>query len=118
MSYLYADGNLYYFMDTETFEQIPVSKELLGDNLNYIKEGMVCRIVSYKGTIFGIEPPTFVELLVTECEPGVRGDTATNATKTAKVESGYEVRVPLFINEGDIIRIDTRTGDYMDRVKN
>ena len=118
MSYLYADGNLYYFMDTETFEQIPVSKDLLGDNLNYIKEGMVCRIVSYKGTIFGIEPPTFVELLVTECEPGVRGDTATNATKTAKVESGYEVRVPLFINEGDIIRIDTRTGDYMDRVKN
>lgn len=118
MSYLYADGNLYYFMDTETFEQIPVSKELLGDNLNYIKEGMVCRIISYKGTIFGIEPPTFVELLVTECEPGVRGDTATNATKTAKVESGYEVRVPLFINEGDIIRIDTRTGDYMDRVKN
>ena len=118
MSYLYADGNLYYFMDTETFEQIPVSKELLGDNLNYIKEGMVCRIVSYKGTIFGIEPPTFVELLVTECEPGVRGDTATNATKTAKVESDYEVRVPLFINEGDIIRIDTRTGDYMDRVKN
>lgn len=118
MSYLYADGNLYFFMDTETFEQIPVSKELLGDNLNYIKEGMVCRIVSYKGTIFGIEPPTFVELLVTECEPGVRGDTATNATKTAKVESGYEVRVPLFINEGDIIRIDTRTGDYMDRVKN
>ncbi len=118
MSYLYADGDLYYFMDTETFEQIPVSKDLLGDNLNYLKEGMVCRIVSYKGTIFGIEPPTFVELLVTECEPGVRGDTATNATKTAKVESGYEVRVPLFINEGDIIRIDTRTGEYMDRVKN
>ena len=118
MSYLYADGDLYYFMDTETFEQIPISKDLLGDNLNYLKEGMVCRIVSYKGTIFGIEPPTFVELLVTECEPGVRGDTATNATKTAKVESGYEVRVPLFINEGDIIRIDTRTGDYMDRVKN
>ncbi len=118
MSYLYADGDLYYFMDTETFEQIPISKDLLGDNLNYLKEGMVCRIVSYKGTIFGIEPPTFVELLVTECEPGVRGDTATNATKTAKVESGYEVRVPLFINEGDIIRIDTRTGEYMDRVKN
>lgn len=118
MSYLYADGDLYYFMDTETFEQIPISKDLLGDNLNFLKEGMVCRIVSYKGTIFGIEPPTFVELLVTECEPGVRGDTATNATKTAKVESGYEVRVPLFINEGDIIRIDTRTGEYMDRVKN
>ena len=118
MSYLYADGDLYYFMDTETFEQIPISKDLLGDNLNYLKEGMVCRIVSYKGTIFGIEPPTFVELLVTECEPGVRGDTATNATKKAKVESGYEVRVPLFINEGDIIRIDTRTGEYMDRVKN
>ena len=118
MSYLYADGDLYYFMDTETFEQIPISKDLLGDNLNYLKEGMVCRIVSYKGTIFGIEPPTFVELLVTECEPGVRGDTATNATKTAKVESGYEVRVPLFINEGDIIRIDTRTGEYMERVKN
>lgn len=118
MSYLYADGDLYYFMDTETFEQIPISKDLLGNNLNYLKEGMVCRIVSYKGTIFGIEPPTFVELLVTECEPGVRGDTATNATKTAKVESGYEVRVPLFINEGDIIRIDTRTGEYMDRVKN
>ena len=118
MSYLYADGDLYYIMDTETFEQIPISKDLLGDNLNYLKEGMVCRIVSYKGTIFGIEPPTFVELLVTECEPGVRGDTATNATKTAKVESGYEVRVPLFINEGDIIRIDTRTGEYMDRVKN
>lgn len=118
MSYLYADGDLYYFMDTETYEQMPINKNMLGDALDFLKENMVCRILSYKGEIFGIEPPTFVELEVTECEPGVRGDTATNATKTAKVETGAEIRVPLFINQGDVIRIDTRTGEYMERAKN
>lgn len=117
MSFLYADGELYYFMDTETYEQLPINKSILGDGVDFLKENMVCRVLSYKGDIFGVEPPTFVELEVTECEPGVRGDTATNATKTAKVETGAEIRVPLFINQGDVIRIDTRTGEYMERAK-
>lgn len=118
MSYLYNDGDIYFFMDTETYEQVPVSKDMLGDALRFLKENMVCRILSHNGDIFGIEPPTFVELEVTECEPGVRGDTATNATKTCKLETGAELRVPLFINQGDFIRVDTRTGEYMERVKN
>lgn len=118
MQYLYADGDIYYFMDMETYEQTPINKSILGEGLKFLKEEMVCRVLSYKGTVFAVEPPTFVELEVTECEPGVRGDTAQNATKTAKVETGAELRVPLFINQGDFIRIDTRTGDYMERVKN
>ncbi len=115
MEYSYNDGDLYYFMDLETYEQIPINASTLGDNFKFVKENMVCKVMSYKGNVFGVEPPNFVELLVTETEPGVRGDTATNVTKPAIVETGAEVRVPIFINEGDMIRIDTRTGTYMER---
>ena len=115
MEYSYSDGDLYYFMDLETYEMEPVNKAELGDNFKFVKEIMVCKILSYKGKVFGVEPPNFVELLITETEPGVKGDTATNATKPAKVETGAEIRVPLFINEGDMIRIDTRDGSYMER---
>ena len=115
MSYLYQDGDLYYFMDQETYEQLPFSKETIGEKLAFMKEGMVCRVVSHKGTVFSVEPPLFVELEVTETEPGGKGDTATNATKNATLETGATIRVPLFINEGEIVRIDTRTGEYMER---
>lgn len=115
MEYSYSDGDLYYFMDLETYEMEPVNKDELSDNFKFVKENMVCKILSYKGKVFGVEPPNFVELLITETEPGVKGDTATNATKPAKVETGAEIRVPLFINEGDMIRIDTRDGSYMER---
>lgn len=117
MQYLYNDGDLYYFMDTESYEQIPVNAEKLGDNFKFVTENMVCKILSYKNNVFGIEPPLFVDLVVTETEPGVRGDTATNVTKPAKLETGAEVKVPLFINEGEKIRIDTRTGEYLERSK-
>ncbi len=116
MEYSYNDGDLYYFMDQETYDQLPINASDLGDNFKFVKEGMVCRILSHKGNVFGIEPPTFVELEVTATEPGVRGDTATNVTKPATLETGAEVRVPLFVNEGDRIRVDTRTGEYMERV--
>lgn len=116
MSYLYADGDLYYFMDTETYDQVPFTKEVIGDALKFLKEGMVCKVVSYKGTVFSVEPPLFVELLITQADPGVKGDTAQNATKTAIVETGASIKVPLFVNEGETIRIDTRTGEYMERV--
>lgn len=115
MSYLYADGDMYYFMDVETYDQVPFTKAILGDALKFLKEGMVCKVVSYKGTVFSVEPPMFVELLITEAEPGVKGDTAQNAMKTAIVETGASVKVPLFVNEGETIRIDTRTGEYMER---
>ncbi len=115
MEYSYADGDLYYFMDTETWEQLPINKSVLGDNFKFVKENMVCKILSYKGNVFGVEPPNFVELKITATEPGVKGDTATNATKPATVETGAEVRVPLFINEGEVIQIDTRTGEYLGR---
>lgn len=115
MSFSYSDGDLFYFMDPESYELIPVNKNEVGDNFKFVKEEMVCKILSYKGNIFGIEPPTFVELQVVETEPGFKGNTATNATKPAKLETGAEIRVPLFINEGDTIRIDTRTGEYMER---
>jgi elongation factor P len=115
MQYLYNDGDLYYFMDVETFEQLPVNAEQVGEQLKFVKENMVCKILSFKGNIFGIEPPTFVELEVTHTEPGFKGDTATGATKPATVETGAVIKVPLFINEGDIIRVDTRTGEYMER---
>lgn len=115
MEYSYNDGDLYYFMDPESFELVPVNKSELGEGFKFVKETMVCKILSYKGKVFGMEPPTFVELQVTETEPGFKGDTATNATKPATLETGAEIRVPLFINEGDMIRIDTRTGEYMER---
>ena len=115
MQYSYEDGGLYYFMDMETYDSIPVSKEELSDNFKFVKEEMLCKVLSYKGKVFGVEPPTFVELDITATEPGVKGDTATNATKPATLETGAEIRVPLFVNEGDKIRIDTRTGEYMER---
>ncbi|HBP37739.1 MAG TPA: elongation factor P [Clostridiales bacterium] len=115
MTYLYQDGDLYYFMDVNTYEQIPFTAESIGNALKFLKENMVCKVVAYKGEIFGLEPPIFVELEITECEPGVRGDTANNATKNAVVETGAIIKVPLFINQGEIVRVDTRTGEYMER---
>ena len=115
MQFLYNDGDLYYFMDNETYEQVPISKAILDDNFKFVTENMECTVLSFKGNVFGVIPPTFVELVITQTEPGVRGDTATNVTKPAVVESGAEIRVPLFINEGEKIRIDTRTGEYMER---
>ena len=115
MEYSYADGDLYYFMDTETCELVPINASDLGDNFKFVKENMVCKILSYQGKVFGVEPPTFVVLEVTKTEPGFKGDTATNATKPATLETGAEIKVPLFINEGEMIQIDTRTGDYMGR---
>ena len=115
MQYLYNDGELYYFMDPESFEQIPINASTLGDNFKFVKENMECKVMSYKGNVFGVEPPNFVELEVTQTDPGFKGDTATNATKPATVETGAEIKVPLFIEEGDMIRIDTRTGLYMER---
>ena len=115
MEYLYSDGDLYYFMDNETYEQTPINGSVLGDAFKFVKENMICRVMSYQGNVFGIEPPNFVELMVTATEPGVRGDTATNVTKPATLETGAVIRVPLFINEGEMIRVDTRTGEYMAR---
>ena len=115
MQYLYNDGDLYYFMDMENFEQLPISPDVLGDSFKFVKENMICKVLSYKGKVFGIEPPNFVELEVTQTEPGVKGDTATNVTKPAILETGAEIKVPLFINEGEMIRVDTRTGEYMER---
>lgn len=116
MTYLYADGDLYHFMNSETYDQVAYTAEILGDALKFLKEGMVCKVVSYKGTVFSVEPPIFVELLITEAEPGVKGDTAQNATKSATLETGAVIRVPLFVNEGEMVRVDTRTGQYMERV--
>ena len=115
MEYSYSDGDLYYFMDPESYELVPINSSDLPDNFKFVKENMVCRIMSYKGKVFGVEPPNFVELQVTKTDPGFKGNTATNATKPATLETGAEVRVPLFIDEGEMIRIDTRTGEYMDR---
>ena len=115
MEYSYEDGGLYYFMDTETWESIPISADQLGDSFKFVKENMVCKILSYKGNVFGVEPPNFVELKVTKTDPGFKGDTATNATKPATLETGAEIKVPLFIDEGEVIQIDTRTGEYMGR---
>lgn len=116
MEYLYEDSGLYYFMDQETYDQIPLSQEQLGDSLKFVMENMIVKIVSYKGNVFAVEPPTFVEMKVTATEPGVKGNTATNVTKPATVESGAIITVPMFVNEGDVIRIDTRTGEYMERI--
>ena len=115
MEYLYNDGDLYYFMDQESYETVPIDRSNLGDAFRFVKANMVVKILSYKGVIFGSEAPNFVELLVTQTEPGVRGDTATNVTKPATLETGAEIRVPIFINEGEMIRVDTRTGEYMER---
>ena len=115
MEYSYSDGDLYYFMDTETYDQLPLNADKLPDNFKFVKENMLCKIISYKGNVFAVEPPTFVELEVADTEPGVRGDTATGATKNATLETGAVIRVPLFINEGEKIRIDTRTGEYIER---
>ena len=115
MAYSYSDGDLYYFMDQETYELVPINGDELSDNFKFVKENMICKILSYKGKVFGVEPPTFVELQVTATDPGFAGNTATNATKPATLETGCEIRVPLFINEGEMIRIDTRTGEYMER---
>ena len=115
MQYLYSDGDLYYFMDVNTYDQIPLSKEMVGDALKFVKENEMVKIFSHKGQVFSIEPPLFVELEITETEPGFKGDTATGATKPATVETGAVVYVPLFVDQGDKIKIDTRTGEYLSR---
>lgn len=115
MQYSYTDGDLYYFMDPETYEQVPISSAELSDNFKFVKEEMICKVCSYKGKVFAVEPPNFVELVVSKTDPGFKGDTATNATKPATLETGAEIKVPLFIDEGETIRIDTRTGEYMER---
>ena len=115
MQYLYSDGDLYYFMDNETYENIPINADKLSDNLKFVKENIDCKILSYKGVVFGVEPPTFLELQVTKTDPGFKGDTATNTLKPATLETGAEIKVPLFINEGEMIRVDTRTGEYLER---
>ena len=114
--YLYADGDLYNFMDTETYDQIALSKENVGDSLKFVKENEMVKLCSHNGNVFAIEPPITVELVITESEPGVKGDTATGATKPAIVETGAKILVPLFVNQGDTVKIDTRTGEYLSRV--
>ncbi|MDD6797564.1 MAG: elongation factor P [Bacteroides sp.] len=114
--YLYSDGDLCNFMDVETYDQIALSKDNVGDSLKFVKENEMVKLVSHAGEVFAIEPPLFVELVITESEPGVKGDTATGATKPAVVETGATVMVPLFVNQGDTIKIDTRTGEYLSRV--
>ena len=115
MQYSYQDGDLYYFMDNESFEMEPIDGSKLGDNFKFVKENTDVKVLSYKGVVFGVEPPFFMDLAVTETEPGIKGDTATNVTKPATLETGAQIRVPIFINEGDVIRVDTRTGEYMER---
>ena len=117
MQYLYSDGDLYYFMDPESYEQIPISKGTLSDNFKFVTENTTCKILSYKGNVFGVEPPNFMDLEVTDTEPGFKGDTATNTYKPAVLETGAEIKVPLFIDIGDRIQIDTRTGEYLGRAK-
>ena len=115
MQYLYEADGLYYFMDMETYDQLPLNKDKLSDNFKFVKENEMCKIISYKGNVFGVEPPFFVELAVVDTEPGVKGDTATNVTKNATVETGAVIKVPIFINAGEVIKIDTRTGEYLSR---
>ncbi len=116
MMYLYNDSGIYYFMDNETYEQVPLNKDQVEDALNFITENMNCTIQFYKGVAFSVEPPMFVELNIVECEPGIQGDTSKASYKPATLETGYVIQVPLFVNNGDKIRIDTRTGTYMTRV--
>ena len=117
MSYSYADGDLYYFMDSETFDMVPLGKDLLPDGFKFITENTECKVLSYKGNVFGLELPNFMDLEVTETEPGLAGNTATNTLKPATLETGAEVKVPLFINIGDKVQIDTRSGEYLGRAK-
>ncbi len=117
MEYSYSDGGLYYFMDPETYDLVPINESELSDNFKFVKENMICKVLSYKGNVFGVEPPTFVDLVVTKTDPGFAGNTATNTTKPATLETGAEVKVPLFIDEGEMIQIDTRTGEYLGRSK-
>ena len=116
MQYLYADGDLFNFMDSETYEQVALSKEAVGDALKFVKENETVKVCSHNGNVFAIEPPLFVELEITETEPGFAGNTATGATKPATVETGAQVQVPLFVNQGEVIKIDTRTGEYLSRI--
>ena len=115
MQFIYADGDLYYFMDQDTYEQTPIHQDKIGDGIKFLKEEMVCKVVSYKGDIFQVELPITVVLEITECEPGVKGDTANNASKYATLETGAVVKVPLFVNQGEKITVDTRTGEYLER---
>ena len=116
MQYLYSDGDLYNFMDVETYEKIALNAETIGDSLKFVKENEMCKVCSHNGNVFAVDPPLFVELEITETEPGFKGDTATGASKPAIVETGAQVSVPLFVNQGDKIKIDTRTGEYLSRV--
>ncbi len=116
MQYLYNDGDIYNFMDPESYEQIGLGKDVIGDAMKFVKENDSCKVCSYNGSVFSVEPPLFVELEITETEPGFKGDTAQGATKPATVETGAMVQVPLFVNQGDKIKIDTRTGEYLSRV--
>ena len=116
LQYLYADGDLYNFMDTETYDQIALNSDTVGDALKFVKENEMVKICSYNGNVFAIEPPLFVELEITDTEPGFKGDTATGATKPAIVETGAKVMVPLCVDQGEVIKIDTRTGEYLSRV--
>ena len=116
MQYLYADGDLYNFMDTETYDQVALSSDTVGDALKFVKENEMVKVCSYNGNVFSVEPPMFVELEITDTEPGFKGDTATGATKPAIVETGAKVMVPLFVDQGEVIKIDTRTGEYLSRV--
>lgn len=116
MQYLYADGDLFTFMDVENYDQISLNSDTVGDSLKFVKENEIVKVLSYNGSVFSIEPPLFVELAITDTEPGFKGDTATGATKPATVETGAQVAVPLFVELGDVIKIDTRTGEYLSRV--
>jgi elongation factor P len=115
MQYSYNDGDLYYFMDMESFDMVPLNPEVLPDSFKFVKEEMMCKLCSFKGKVFSVEPPTFVELEVTDTDPGFAGNTATNTLKPATLETGAEIKVPLFIEVGEIIKIDTRTGEYLSR---
>ena len=116
MKYLYEDGHLFNLMDVETYEKVELNAETIGDALKFVKENEMCKVCSYNGSVFSVEPPLFVELQITETEPGFKGDTATGATKPAIVETGAKVNVPLFVEQGETIKIDTRTGEYLSRV--
>jgi elongation factor P len=116
MQYLYSDGDLFHFMNVETYDQIALDQDTIGDALKFVKENEMCKVCSHNGKVFAVEPPLFVELEITECEPGLKGDTATGATKPCTVETGANVSVPLFVEQGDKIKIDTRTGEYLSRV--
>ncbi|MBR4545379.1 MAG: elongation factor P [Oscillibacter sp.] len=115
--YQWNDGDLYHFMDPNTYDDIPLNRDVLGDGFRFVTENTMCKLLSYKGSVFGVEVPNFMNLEVTQTEPGVKGDTATNVTKSAILETGAEIKVPLFINEGEKIQVDTRTGEYLGRVK-